>query len=120
MFIKYDLQRFTQIINNVINNAIIAMDSKESKISFSTLIKSNKLSLTISDTGKGISNKDLQNIFDRFYRVDTSRNRNSGGSGLGLSIVKFLIESHTGKIKMQSTLNVGTDVSIDIKDFYLS
>ena len=120
LFIKYDLQRFTQIITNVINNAIIAMDSNESKISFSTLIKSNKLSLTISDTGKGISNKDLQNIFDRFYRVDTSRNRNSGGSGLGLSIVKFLIESHKGKIKMQSKLNVGTDVIIDIKDFYLS
>ena len=120
LFIQYDLQRFTQIITNIINNAIIAMDSKESEISFSTFVKSNKLSLIISDTGKGISKKDLQNIFERFYRVDTSRNRNSGGSGLGLSIVKFLIESHKGKIKIKSKLNEGTDVIIDIKDFYLS
>tara|TARA_B100000700_G_scaffold236820_2_gene262844 strand:+ start:71231 stop:72655 length:1425 start_codon:yes stop_codon:yes gene_type:complete len=120
LFIQYDLQRFTQIITNIINNAIIAMDSKESAISFSTFVKSNKLSLIISDTGKGISKKDLQNIFERFYRVDTSRNRNSGGSGLGLSIVKFLIESHKGKIKIKSKLNEGTDVIIDIKDFYLS
>ena len=118
--ISYDLQRFTQIVTNLVNNAIIAMENKDSNITFESLIKSKTLTLSISDTGKGIAKKDLTNIFERFYRIDSSRNRKSGGSGLGLSIVKYLVESHNGRIKIESEIGKGTSVNIVIKDFTLS
>lgn len=120
IIINYDLQRFTQIITNLVNNAIIAMENKDSNITFESLIKSNTLTLIITDTGKGIAKKDLTNIFERFYRIDSSRNRKSGGSGLGLSIVKYLVESHKGKIKIESEIDKGTSVKIMIKDYTLS
>ncbi len=118
--ISYDLQRFTQIVTNLVNNAIIAMENKDSNITFESLIKSKTLTLSISDTGKGIAKKDLTNIFERFYRIDSSRNRKSGGSGLGLSIVKYLVESHNGRIKIESEIGKGTSVNIVIKDFTLT
>ena len=120
IIINYDLQRFTQIITNLVNNAIIAMENKDSNITFESLIKSNTLTLIITDTGKGIAKKDLTNIFERFYRIDSSRNRKSGGSGLGLSIVKYLVESHKGKIKIESEIDKGTSGKIMIKDYTLS
>ena len=110
--ISYDLQRFTQIVTNLVNNAIIAMENKDSNITFESLIKSKTLTLSITDTGKGIAKKDLTNIFERFYRIDSSRNRKSGGSGLGLSIVKYLVESHNGRIKIESEIGKGTSVNI--------
>lgn len=113
--IKYDLQRFTQIITNLLNNSLLAMHENKGSISFESDIKSNKVYLTITDTGKGISSDDLPHIFERFYRVDNSRDRKSGGSGLGLSIVKNLIESHNGKINITSEINEGTSVIIEIK-----
>lgn len=113
--IKYDLQRFTQIITNLLNNSLLAMDENKGSISFESDMKSNKVYLTITDTGKGISSDDLPHIFERFYRVDNSRDRKSGGSGLGLSIVKNLIESHNGKINITSEINEGTSVIIEIK-----
>ncbi len=118
--ISYDLQRFTQIVTNLVNNAIIAMENKDSNITFESLIKSKTLTLSITDTGKGIAKKDLTNIFERFYRIDSSRNRKSGGSGLGLSIVKYLVESHNGRIKIESEIGKGTSVNIVIKDFTLT
>ena len=96
------------------------MENKDSNITFESLIKSNTLTLIITDTGKGIAKKDLTNIFERFYRIDSSRNRKSGGSGLGLSIVKYLVESHKGKIKIESEIDKGTSVKIMIKDYTLS
>ena len=65
----------------------------------------------------GIPKEELPYIFDRFYRADKSRNRQSGGSGLGLSIVKYLIESHNDTIKINSELSKGTEVLISIKKF---
>jgi len=112
--IKYDLQRFTQIITNLLNNSLLAMDENKGSISFESDMKSNKIYLTITDTGKGISSDKLPHIFERFYRIDNSRDRKSGGSGLGLSIVKNLIESHSGKINITSEINEGTSVIIEI------
>ena len=63
----------------------------------------------IEDNGKGIAAKDLPNIFDRFYRTDASRNSSKGGSGIGLSIVKKIIEEHGGKIWATSKEGTGTD-----------
>ena len=68
--------------------------------------------IVIEDNGIGISKEDLQKIFDRFYRVDKSRSRESGGFGLGLSIAKYIIDTHDGEIKIYSKLTEGTIVSI--------
>tara|TARA_B100001750_G_scaffold163487_1_gene132166 strand:- start:365 stop:1774 length:1410 start_codon:yes stop_codon:yes gene_type:complete len=114
--INYDPQRFTQIVTNILNNSILATDDG-GIISFSTSTNNNNLLLKISDNGTGIPKDELPYIFDRFYRTDKSRNRQSGGSGLGLSIVKYLIESHNGTIKINSELSKGTEVLISIKKF---
>ena len=114
--INYDPQRFTQIVTNILNNSILATDDG-GIISFSTSTNNNNLLLKISDNGTGIPKDELPYIFDRFYRTDKSRNRQSGGSGLGLSIVKYLIESHNGTIKINSELSKGTEVLISIKKY---
>ena len=114
--INYDPQRFTQIVTNIINNSILATDDG-GLISFNTSIDNKNLILEIVDNGTGIPKEELPYIFDRFYRTDKSRNRQSGGSGLGLSIVKYLIESHNGTIKINSELSKGTKVLISIKKF---
>lgn len=69
--------------------------------------------IRISDTGIGIPEKDRQRIFERFYRVDKSRSKETGGTGLGLSIVKHVAEKHNAVITVASTLNVGTDITVD-------
>ncbi|WP_430354695.1 sensor histidine kinase [Viridibacillus arvi] len=70
--------------------------------------------MEVKDTGIGISKELLERIFDRFYRVDKSRSRNRGSSGLGLSIGKFIVESLNGTIEVSSTLNKGSEFTIII------
>jgi two-component system phosphate regulon sensor histidine kinase PhoR len=69
----------------------------------------------VSDNGPGISEKELPRIFERFYRVEQSRNRNEGGSGLGLAIVKYIIDSHHQTINVRSTPNVGSTFSFTLE-----
>ena len=68
--------------------------------------------LTVSDTGVGIPEESLAHIFERFYRVDKARSRSTGGSGLGLSIVRNLIERNNGQIRVTSKLGEGTEFTI--------
>jgi two-component system OmpR family sensor kinase len=74
--------------------------------------RGNQVLLTIEDTGIGIGQEHLNKVFDRFYRVDEDRSRNQGGSGLGLSIAKAIIETHQGQIEVQSQLGQGTQFTI--------
>lgn len=83
-------------------------------IKLDVLQKSNKAVLTIEDSGIGISSDDLPYIFNRFYKCDKSRTRESGGTGLGLSIAKWIIEKHEGTIAVESALNKGTKVTINL------
>ena len=75
-------------------------------------VNNDKISIVVSDNGVGIPNNEIPNIFEAFYRVDKSRSREIGGSGLGLSIVKAIIDKHNGSIVINSKINVGTQIEV--------
>ena len=72
--------------------------------------------IIIRDYGIGINEKDLPHIFDRFYRVNKDRNKTTGGNGLGLSIVKTIVEAHNGEIKIDSRIDIGTTIIIEFNE----
>ena len=80
------------------NNSVKYMDKDKPKINLRVKDVGDFVQVEIEDNGKGIASKDLPNVFERFYRTDASRNSSKGGSGIGLSIVKKIIEEHGGKI----------------------
>ena len=84
------------------------------KCTFTTNITNDRYILDIQDNGVGISAEELPYIFDRFYRVDKARSRESGGSGLGLSIAKQMIEEYEGTIHANSIVGEGTKISLVI------
>ena len=84
------------------------MDKEKGVIDIRLLDEVDSIRVEIEDNGKGIAAKDLGNIFERFYRTDASRNSMKGGSGIGLSIVKKIIEDHGGKVWATSKENTGT------------
>lgn len=84
------------------------------KITLNSYRKKDKAVISIEDTGKGIAKEDLPHIFDRFYRADKSRTKESGGTGLGLAIAKLIIDNHQGRIDVWSELGAGTIVRIEI------
>ena len=106
-FVNGDFNRLNQVFCNLISNAIKYSDEKKN---ISILIEETKkyIRVFVKDNGCGIPKEDINNIFDRFYRVDKARSRAMGGTGLGLSIVKKIIESHGANISVISELNVGT------------
>ena len=77
-------------------------------------LNAEKVLVRVIDNGRGISEEHLPRLFERFYRVDKTRNRNEGGSGLGLAIVKHIIEAHNEQIYVESTLNVGSEFSFTL------
>lgn len=111
-YLYADALRFEQILSNLIENAI--RYTENGKIVLSVEKNSNRINLRVTDTGKGIPEKELPFIFDRFYRVEQSRSRQHGGSGLGLSIVKRLVELHGGDIQVRSIVGKGTEFIISI------
>jgi len=104
--VKADLDRTEQILVNLIGNAIRYTPS--GTITIRTEIESDKLWIAVIDTGIGIAPEDLPYIFDRFFRTDRSRTRNSGGTGIGLAITRRLVELQAGQIEVASQLNRGS------------
>lgn len=103
-----DVEQIRRVINNIISNSVKYMDKINGRILMRVMDVGDFIQVEIEDNGKGIAAKDLPLIFDRFYRTDTSRNSSKGGSGIGLSIVKKILEDHGGKVWATSKENVGT------------
>jgi signal transduction histidine kinase len=104
-----------QVWTNILHNAIkFTPENGEIKISVEKI--DNQISCKISDTGIGIEPKDQIRIFERFYKADKARNSKSGGNGLGLSIVKKIVELHKGQITINSEIGKGAQVCIILKD----
>ncbi len=112
-----DPEQIKRVIHNIVNNSIKYMDKEKPHISIHLKDVGDFIQIDIEDNGKGIEGKDLQYVFDRFYRTDTSRNSATGGSGIGLSIVKKIIEEHGGKIWATSRLGVGTVMHFVIRKY---
>lgn len=106
-----DEKRIGQVLENILNNAI-KYNYQKGRVRVSTTRDGEGVRITIADTGQGISPQDLPHIFERFYRGDKSRSRHTGGTGIGLSIAKNLVEAHRGTISVQSQPGQGSTLSI--------
>lgn len=112
-FIKCDVKLMEQVLNNLIDNAI-KYGPKDIKIKIKSKKQDNANLIIVTDNGPGISEKELNRIFERFYRVQGTSKKNIEGSGLGLSIVKHIINKHKGEISVNSTLDEGTEFIIKL------
>ncbi len=103
-----DSEQLKRVINNIISNSVKYMDKPKGIINVRLKDVGDYVQIEIEDNGKGIAVRDMPYIFDRFYRADSSRNSAQGGSGIGLAIVKKIIEDHGGNIWASSKEGVGT------------
>lgn len=109
-----DRESIRQVLTNLIVNSIkYGRENGTTKISFYDMDK--LLLVEVSDNGIGMEERHIKHVFDRFYRVDSSRSRKQGGSGLGLAIVKHIIEAHGQTINLRSTLNIGSTFGFTLK-----
>lgn len=103
-----DPEQLKRVINNIIGNSVKYLEREKGVIDIRILDEVDSIRVEIEDNGKGIAARDLPNIFERFYRTDASRNSSKGGSGIGLSIVKKIVEDHGGYIWATSKEGEGT------------
>ncbi len=108
-----DKDKIIQVIVNLMSNAVKYTDDG-GKIAVSIIPYSDKVEIIVADTGIGIEKKDLDNIFENLYRTDISRNRGTGGSGIGLSVVKAIVMAHDGNIETKSELGKGSEFIITL------
>jgi histidine kinase len=107
-----DREKFKRVLANIINNSLKYMDNEEKNLTLSLISTDDKVKVIITDNGPGIPEESMPFIFNQFYRAERSRNKLTGGSGLGLSIARMIIEEHNGTIQVESTLMVGTEMTI--------
>lgn len=109
-----DRENIRQVLVNLITNSLkYGNDGGKTKVGFYDMDE--KILIEVSDNGMGIDEQHLSHLFDRFYRVDSNRSRSQGGSGLGLSIVKHIIEAHKESISVRSTPGMGTTFGFTLK-----
>jgi len=114
-----DPEQLKRVINNIVSNSVKYMDRTDGKgeIDIRILDEVDSIRVEIEDNGRGIAQKDLANIFERFYRTDASRNSKHSGSGIGLSIVKKIIEDHGGYIWATSHEGEGTTMHFVVRKY---
>lgn len=109
----FDYDRVEQVLVNIVSNAL-KYTPEGGDVTVRLTEADQRAVIQVKDTGMGIPQKDLQHIFDRFYRVDKARSREMGGTGLGLSIAKEIVMAHQGQIDIESVVEEGTQVKITI------
>lgn len=115
IYVYADKEKIQQVLTNLLVNSIkYGHTDGTSEVSVENLIK-NKVIIRVTDNGEGIPQKHIPRLFERFYRVDKSGSRSEGGSGLGLSIVKHIIEAHDEKIYVESVEEVGSEFSFTLE-----
>ena len=112
-----DPEQLKKVINNIIGNSIKYMGHNNGVIDIRILDEGESVKIEIEDNGKGIPAKDIGNVFERFFRSDASRNSMQGGSGIGLSIVKKIIEDHGGYVWATSKEGEGTCMHFVIRKY---
>ena len=109
-----DPEQLKRVINNIISNSVKYMaEGRKGKIDIDLYDEGDYIHIVMADNGKGIAGKDISRIFERFYRTDESRNSKQGGSGIGLAIVKKIVEDHKGKIWAESVEGEGTTMHLN-------
>lgn len=111
LFVNADKQRIAQVFINLISNAIYYSNREKAQIFITTSVLQNKIFVEVKDNGMGIKPEVLPRIFERFYRIETSRSRREGGSGLGLAIVKHILDAHHQNITVESVYLEGAKFS---------
>lgn len=110
-----DRDRITEVVFNIVENALKYNDKVEKKIIFSAFMKYEYVCISIKDNGIGISKSDINHVFDKFYRAEKSRSMQVPGSGLGLSICRYIVEQHGGTISIKSSIGKYTEVTFTLK-----
>ena len=113
IWVEVDPDKIIQVLDNILNNAI-KYSPKGGQITCRLLESHNNVIMSISDQGLGIPKKDLENVFERFYRVDKARSRAMGGTGLGLAISKEVIREHGGNVWVESKEGKGSTFYISL------
>jgi len=108
-----DRDKISQVFVNLISN-VLKYSRNDGQVTIAAAEDEATTIITVRDTGIGISAEDLPYVFERFYRADKSRNRMTGGSGIGLTIAKAIIDAHKGKITVESIINEGTTFTITL------
>ena len=111
---EIDREKFRHVIDNLLSNALRYTD-KNGNVKVKLYSCYDEAVIEVADTGIGIAPEDLPNIFERFWRADESRARVTGGSGVGLAIVKATVEAHGGKISAASKKGEGTCFTVRLK-----
>jgi two-component system phosphate regulon sensor histidine kinase PhoR len=115
IYVYADREKIQQVLTNLLVNSIkYGQQNGTTEVSVENLIK-NKVIVRVTDNGEGIPKQHIPRLFERFYRIDKSGSRSEGGSGLGLSIVKHIIEAHGEKIYVESVEKVGSEFSFTLE-----
>ncbi|OMP74371.1 two-component sensor histidine kinase, partial [[Flexibacter] sp. ATCC 35208] len=108
-----DERRMEQVMLNLLHNAY-QHSPENTAITIRVLMETDSFTISVQDEGEGIPEEDIPHIFDRFYRVDKSRTRVTGGKGIGLAVAKEIVELHNGSILVTSQLGAGTNFIIEL------
>lgn len=114
IYVNADRERIQQVIGNILMNSIkYGRENGTTEVAIESF-SNDKIIIKITDNGEGVSQENIHRLFERFFRVDKTGNRKQGGSGLGLSIVKYIIEAHHEHIYVESTIDVGSEFSFTL------
>ncbi len=117
VMVEIDPEQMTRVINNIVNNSFKYAGEKDNKIELKIEKKDDEIFILFKDNGKGISPDDAEKIFERFYRTDESRGSATGGSGIGLSIVRKVVKAHGGVVYAKGEPGKGLEITIVLPEY---